>query len=231
MRTLLRLKRLKVLSIKYMGIYKFENFESKNILHGISTMKFGTMKNEDGSVNRKNIKFFLKTLNMPEDVVCMGQVHGSSVEVIDNIKQLLIDGTDGLITDKKNLSLCILTADCLPVLFYDKKRSVIGVAHGGYKGLKAGIINNMLSKLQYEFSCNPDDIIVGVGPGIEKKCYEVGGEMIDIRKIAIEQLLNVGIKEENIENMDHCTRCDSEQLYSYRGGDKTRRFATVISLV
>lgn len=213
-----------------MGIYKFENFKSNNILHGISTRKFGTMKNEDGSVNRRNLKNFLKSLNTPEDVVCMGQVHGSRVEVIDNIKQLLIDGTDGLITDQKNLSLCILTADCLPILFYDKKRIVIGVAHGGYKGLKAGIINNMLTKLQNEFNSNPDDIIVGVGPGIEKKCYEVGGEMIDIRQIANEQLLSLGIKEENIKNIDHCTRCDSEKFYSYRGGDKTDRFATVISL-
>lgn len=215
-----------------MKIYTFKSFKTQeHVNHGISTKYFGSMKNEENSINRNNLNKFLTVLNLPLNAICMGQVHGGNVETIKNDKQLLIKNTDGLITDKKNIPLCIVVADCLPVLFFDKKRQIIGVAHAGRKGLMAGIIANTLNKFVEEFKSDTKDIIVGIGPGIEKHCYKVNGEYVDIRQIAINQLLRSGIDKSNIESLDVCTKCNKEELYSYRNGDIFNRFVAVISLI
>ncbi|HUQ85003.1 MAG TPA: polyphenol oxidase family protein [Candidatus Limnocylindrales bacterium] len=215
-----------------MDIYKFKVFSHfKNISHAISTKKFGTIKNDDNLINRENLTKFLKHVKLPDSAICMNQIHSGNVEVVNNFDKLLIENTDGLVTAKKNISLCVVTADCLPILFFDPINQVIGVAHAGRKGLLKGIIKNTIEKFKKEFKSDSKNIFVGIGPGIEKKCYEVNGRLLDLRKIAQQMLLDEGIIQENIEDIDLCTKCNSELLYSYRRGDKYDRFATVISMV
>ncbi len=215
-----------------MNIFQFKKFKSnRNIKHAISTKDFGSMKNEDGSVNRNNLNKFLKASNLPHNPVCMGQVHGGDVAVVENSNQFIVNNTDGLITNKKDVPLCVLTADCLPIILFDPKKQIAGIVHAGLKGLQNGIIKNMIKKFKDSFKSDPSDIIVGIGPGIEKKCYEVDGSLVDIKKIAIDSLQNLGIKPANIESIDTCTKCNDKDFYSYRNGDIYPRFATVVSLV
>ncbi len=215
-----------------MKTYAFKTFSSnKNIKHGISTRHFGSMKNIDGSINRDNLKSFLIGQNINSDAVCMGQVHSGNIEIVTSADNMLIDNTDGLITNKKDIPLCVVTADCLPILFYDINKKVIGVAHGGRKGLALGVIKNIISKFVNQFDCNPRDIIVGIGPGIEEKCYEVDGKHMNIRKKAQDQLLAGGIKPEHIENINICTKCSKDDFFSFRRGDKNDRFVSAITLV
>lgn len=214
-----------------MKIFQFNNLLAyKNIKQGVSTREFGSMKNEDGSSKKEDLNVFLKELNISSSAITMGQVHGSNVIEIKDINVSRVENTDGMITAAKNTPLTVLTADCLPIVFYDPKKQIIGIVHGGRKGLYAGIIENTIDKLKSEFNSDPKNIIVGIGPGIEKKCYEVDSEFIDIRKIAHNALVKIGIKEENIEDMDICTKCNMDKFYSYRGGDLNSRFASVISL-
>ncbi len=215
-----------------MDVLNFNNLSKfKNVVHGISTKKFGTMKNEDGSVNIKNLSAFLNSLGLENVPVLMKQVHGGNIEGVKDALKSPIENTDGLVTDQKSISLVVFTADCLPILFYDSKNKVIGIAHAGRKGLQVRIIKNIIEKFKGMYKSDPLDIIVGVGPGIEKTCYEVDGEFMDLRKIANDQLLTEGILEQNIENIDLCTKCNSDLFYSYRGRDKTERFAGIISLI
>lgn len=216
-----------------MKILQFQSLLSENnIQHGISTRAYGSIKNQNGSINKVSLENFLNDLNLPFDkAVKMNQTHSGNIAIVGVDDGGLSDGVDGLITNKKNIPLYVLTADCLPILFYDTKKQIIGVAHAGSKGLIAGIIANTLNKFVNEFQSNPKDIIVGIGPGIEQKCYEVNGEYIDIRQIAIEQLINSGINKSDIESLDICTKCSGDEFYSYRNGDVYNRFATVISLV
>lgn len=214
-----------------MKVVKFKKLENqKNIIHGISMKEFGSMKNTDNTINRKNLESFLANLSLPKIGICMEQVHGGNVAVVSDKNKLLIENTDGLVTDKKNIPLCVLTADCLPLLFFDIKKEVIGIAHGGRKGLKLGIVENVVKEFIQQFGSDPRDIIVGMGPGIEKNCYEVEGAFMDIRKMTINSLLASGVLMENIESLDICTK-DSSDFYSYRNGDDTNRFVSVISLV
>jgi len=202
----------------------------KDIDHAISSRDFGSMKNKDGTIDYTNLNKFLKTVDIPINPVSMEQVHGERIGVVNDNKLALIENVDGLITNKKNIALCVFTADCLPILFFDKNKKIIAIVHAGRKGLLKGVIENMLKKLKEQFLSNLLDIIVGIGPGIEKKCYQVDGQFIDIRKIAIELLLNNGIKKENIENLDICTKCNKDLFYSYRGENNNNRFVSVISM-
>ena len=220
----------------------------------ISTKADGSMKKSDGTIDLENIKVFLNNKNLFEKVVCMEQVHGGDIAVVSNNTQEIIHGVDGLITNTKKLSLGVVTADCLPILFFDSKKGVIGVAHAGSKGLLKKIIQNILTQFKTKFQSAPKDIMVSIGPSIEKDCYEVGKEMIDsfqqtyptftgkyddkagkyyldLRNIALQSLIKEGILEEHIEIASDCTKCSTEIYYSYRGGDKTGRFVSVISLV
>jgi polyphenol oxidase len=215
-----------------MNVFRFEKLLGfRDIAHGVSTKDVGTMKNEDSTVSQSGIKRFLKFLNLSEEAVCMKQVHGGDVAVVKDKIDFQISSVDGLITNIKNIPLLVFVADCLPILFYDPRKGVVGVGHAGRKGLQSGVIKNIIEKYKSEFGSSPEDIIVGIGPGIEKKCYKVDGELLDIREIANEQLLSEDIKNENIENMDICTKCNMDKFYSYRGGDKDDRFAAVISMI
>lgn len=209
----------------------FDNLSQyENVIHGVSTREFGSMKNEDGMPNGDNIDKFIKSLGLSKRGICMHQVHGANVRVVRSIKDLNIGEADGMVTNIKNISICVLVADCLPVLFFDPVRVAIGVGHGGRRGLQKKIMKNMIEKMESEFASDPEDIIVGIGPGVEKDCYEVYKELMDIRKIAKDQLLEAGVLEKNIEDMNVCTKCNMDKFYSYRGGDEYGRFAGVVCL-
>ena len=233
------------------GRYQFHSFlQYKGIVHGISSQAFGSM-NE--TVDRDALSYFAKSLAIDGDIVCMRQIHSGNVYIVNDTSELLIAETDGLITNRKNLSLAVLTADCLPVFFYDQQKEVIAIAHAGYKGLLNHILENTVKRFVADFRSDPKDIIVGIGPCVEQDCYEVGKDRIaqfhhafptfknisterdgrqylNLREIARQCLAKEGILEGHIEIMDICTRCD-ENFYSYRRGDKEKRFVSIISLV
>lgn len=211
---------------------KFDNLlRFTNLLLGISTKEFGSMKHEDNSINRENLDNFTASLGISAAGVTMHQVHGADVEVVKSAGELSVGKADGMITNIKNVPLCVLVADCLPILFYDNRNKVIGLAHSGRRGLESGVIRGVIDKMKQEFGSNARDIIVGIGPGIEMKCYEVEGHLINLSKMAQNNLLDAGVMTENIENLNICTKCNKENFYSFRRGDISDRFAVVISLV
>ena len=223
------------------------------IKHAISTKSFGSIKKENGSLNFANLLKFAKSQKFPSMPIGMDQVHGTTVSMVENNRELVLPKTDGMVTSKKDLPLTIVTADCLPILFYDTKNAAIGVAHVGRKGLVAGIIPEIVSTMQSAYDSDPKDIIVGIGPSIQRDCYEVDETIVkefektfpdfegifskkdnryylDLRAAAMQSLQKEGILEKHIEISDVCTKCD-ERFYSYRRGDKMGRFASIISLV
>jgi YfiH family protein len=235
--------------------FQFKNLLSQSdIVHGISTKAFGSMKkNDDLQIDRAALSKFAFSVGCSDDVIVMQQIHSGNVSVITHTQQKRIAEIDGLVTNQKNIPLAVLTADCLPIMLYDHKNYVVGISHAGYRGLLNHIVEHTLEKFVSNFNSNPEDILVGIGPSIETMCYEVGKEVIDefenvfpalknmyvkkdgkfyldLRKIALQCLMQQGILEEHIEIMDICTKCD-EHFYSYRGGDKNKRFASMISLV
>ncbi len=85
---------------------------------------------------------------------------------------------DGMVTNIPGIALCILTADCVPVLFADRRAGVIGAAHAGWKGALGGILESTLAAME-KLGANRKDIHAAIGPCIGQESYEVGPEFRD----------------------------------------------------
>lgn len=197
-------------------------------------MKIGTV---DAEVNRN--RFFVSHGFTTNNVVSAEIVHGNTVAAVtaDDAGKV-IPQADALVTQSQNLYLSVTVADCLPIFFYDANTKVIGMAHAGWRGLVAGILGNVIDAMKEEFSTNPADIQVSIGPAIGKCHFETGEEVvqsfspsfpaavkkdeelnkwhIDLIAIAKEQLMAKGILSTNIEATMECTYCNSEKYFSFR---------------
>lgn len=179
------------------------------------------------------------------------QVHGTDIKIISD-NNCSLEESDAIITNKFNTPIMIYTADCVPLIFFDKKKKVVGLAHAGWKGTFNNIVEKVIDTLVNEFGANKDNIEVVIGPHITVDNYEVSKELIDkfsvlkiedyyvekdnhyflnLFNINKELLLRSGIKESNIENTGFCTVGNNDEFYSYRKDNKTtKRIATVIQL-
>ena len=80
---------------------------------------------------------------------------------------------DGLVTNKKDITLMATNADCLLIMLYDPTKNVIGNIHSGWKGTIGKIIVNAINKMKEEYGCNPNDIEAYLSPSIRKCHFEV----------------------------------------------------------
>ncbi|MFN7056281.1 peptidoglycan editing factor PgeF [Hyphomonas sp.] len=82
---------------------------------------------------------------------------------------------DAMVTDVAGIALCVLSADCTPVLFADPEAGVIGAAHAGWKGALAGVLVNTVREMAV-LGAQPERIRAAIGPAIQQESYEVGPE-------------------------------------------------------
>ena len=171
------------------------------------------------------------------------------------------DEIDGIITQDKNISTMITTADCNPIIIYDTKKNIVANIHSGWKGTIKRIYLKAVDILVNNFSSNIEDIVVCIGPSIRKCCfsseeesfkekflniwedeknyitYEENGRFhIDLVYLIKRDLLNIGIKKENIADANICTMCNYEDFFSYRIATKNKQedfgcMATVVELI
>ena len=114
----------------------------------------------------------------PLPLVILKQVHGNHVIRLSDLKDVGKEG-DGLVANAKGVALGILTADCGPVLFYDPEAHVIGACHAGWRGAKAGILQETLDAME-EMGASRSRIYATLGPTIQQDNYEVGPEFPDL---------------------------------------------------
>lgn len=81
---------------------------------------------------------------------------------------------DAMVTDRPNILLGIVTADCVPVLFVDRQAGVVGAAHAGWKGALSGVADNTITAME-ALGADRDRITCAIGPCIAQKSYEVDG--------------------------------------------------------
>ncbi len=128
---------------------------------------------------------------------------------------------DAIVTNKPNIILGILTADCLPILFADEKNKVIAAAHSGWKGAFSGVIENTVETMR-SLGAEEDNIIATIGPAISKNSYEVGAEFFDK---FIEQ------SPENSQFFAKAPAADDKYLFDLAGYAKHRLLASGISQI
>ena len=101
----------------------------------------------------------------------MHQTHSNKAEIVNDKSPERIY-SDAILTKNSSLALCVLTADCAPILIYEKREKIIGCIHAGWKGAFTGIIENTIEKLK-ELNGKPQELVVSIGPCISQKSYEV----------------------------------------------------------
>lgn len=124
---------------------------------------------EHVAANRRTL---VETLALPSEPYWLSQIHGTAVVNLDTDPGGLPEA-DASITSTPNTVCAVLTADCLPVLFCDQAGTQVAVAHAGWRGLAAGVLEATVA----DFTVAPEQILVWLGPAIGPQAFEVGDEV------------------------------------------------------
>ena len=154
-------------------------------LGGVSTDQYYSLNCGKGSNDNKaninrNLKFVADYYDLKiNNIITLHQTHSNKALIIpgQNINKHNLC-FDGIVTDKKNIILGILTADCAPILFFDPINMVVGACHAGWRGALTGIIENTLIKMR-NIGSKTKNIRCAIGPCIGQQSYEVGKDFYD----------------------------------------------------
>ena len=133
----------------------------------------------DQNINvKKNYELILKSLNF-EKSFSVKQVHSNKVICAeDHFNKNTEIEADAIICKSFDLAISVTTADCAPILIFDRKELIVGVAHAGWKGAVKGITDNLIERFQMNGSVI-ENILVAIGPCIGKASFEVKSDMIN----------------------------------------------------
>tara|TARA_B100000945_G_C20411184_1_gene612661 strand:- start:367 stop:1137 length:771 start_codon:yes stop_codon:yes gene_type:complete len=170
-----------------------ENFKNNNnIDHCFFSRKNGTSKGIYESLNcgvgskdektniEKNLNIVSKKFRINfNQLVLMNQTHSNKAEIIENKNNIVRVKADAIITQNNSFALCVLTADCAPILLYETEKKIVGCIHAGWKGAMNSIIENTLEKI-LEIGGKKENLSVCIGPCIGQKSYEVKEDFYSI---------------------------------------------------
>ena len=150
-------------------------FSRKNgVSSGIyKSLNCGIGSKDDINNVKKNLEIVSKTFDLQSNkLAIMNQTHSNKVLSVQSINNLKRFDCDALLTSSESIALCVLTADCAPILIYEAQKKIVGCIHAGWKGAFSGIIENTILKLS-EMGGDKNKLIVTVGPCISQNNYEV----------------------------------------------------------
>jgi YfiH family protein len=154
-----------------------------NKLGGKSTGIFKSLNCGSGSSDKKNVLENLKIVcnkirTRPKKIFLLNQVHSNKFHYIN--KNSKFNNTfkgDALVTDKRNIPIAVLTADCAPILIHDQNKRMIAAIHAGWRGAYKDIIKKVV-KFMITKGCSPKNITAAIGPCISCNNYQVKGDFI-----------------------------------------------------
>lgn len=245
--------------------YQFEGLDAiQGLLHAVltriggvsrgpyATLNLGHTVGDDEEAVDENHRRALRPLGWkPTDVVSPWQVHSAAVDVVGpEHRGTVRPETDALVTDAPEVPLLMRFGDCAPVLLCDPGKHVTAMAHAGWRGVVAGVVEACLRVMTGQMGCRAQDIQAGIGPTIGPCCYEVGADVAGriaeacpagaavVRRVngrvyadlpgAVEaQLRARGVGR--IEQAGLCTSCHVDEFFSHRAEEgETGRFGVVI---
>ena len=207
---------------------------------------------EHVKANLENLKACLP--KRPHALVIPRQTHTTNVRVLTNVPtEDELQDVDAVVTSLKNTCVCVSTADCVPVLLYDKKRQVVAAIHAGWRGTVGRIVEKTLDVMHGQYGTEGKDVVACIGPSISLESFEVGDEVydafaeagfdmnrmarryekwhIDLWEANRMQLLAKGVLPEQIEVVGICTYQQHEDFFSARRlGIKSGRILSGICL-
>lgn len=192
----------------------------------------------------EHVKANLETLSSllpkyPCVMVIPRQTHTTNVRVITSVPTVEeLQDVDAVVTHLKDFCLCVSTADCVPVLLYDKEKQVVAAVHAGWRGTVGRIVEKTLEVMKSHYGSEGKDVIACIGPSISLESFEIGDEVyaafeeagFDMTRIARQykkwhldlweanrmQLLAHDVLPEHIEVAGVCTFQHHEDFFSAR---------------
>ena len=184
--------------------------------------------------------------HLPQDPVWLKQVHGARVVRADAVNDS--PEADAAYTRRAETVCAVMVADCMPVLLCDTQASVVAIAHAGWRGLSAGVIENTIAAM----GAKANDLLAFLGPAIGPAAFEVGADvrdaflaadaaaaaaftphregkwLADVFLLGGQRLARAGVHR--IYGGGLCTVSDPARFYSYRRDRMTGRMAALIWL-
>ncbi len=191
-----------------------EAFSTQRNGIGVSEGTYGSFNvspycNDKEEHVRANLTILAGILGLPvETILLPHQTHGVQCKTITGDffgfsageQRRFLDNTDALVTSLPGVCIGVTTADCVPVLLFDRKRKTTAAIHAGWRGTAGHIVRSTVEKLQSCFRCRPEDIVAVLGPSISKRAFEVGQETYDTFR---ENGFNMPLIAENISGKWH----------------------------
>ncbi len=178
-----------------------------------------------------------------KDLVLSKQIHGSKIALVGkNDIGKMREGADGLITKESKVKIAVKTADCVPILFYEPVKKIVGVVHAGWRGTLDLIAEKMVQKIE-NLGGEAKNLVVAIGPHIGLCCYDIDKERaktfeekfgtdpkmisflddrphLDLADVNFLTLLKAGVKKENLDVPPSCTSCQKDLFFSFRRSKK-----------
>ncbi|MBN2472770.1 MAG: peptidoglycan editing factor PgeF [Anaerolineae bacterium] len=176
--------------------YQFEQWQDavEAPVHGVFTriggmsappwdgLNVGSTVGDDPEAVARNRALLLEALQLQDRAECtVWQVHSADTIVVNGAgcEERVLAQADGMVTRRRDVTLTMRFADCVPILFYDPAAQVIGMAHAGWRGTVAGAGPSVVRRMVAEYGCRPADIQAGIGPSIGPEHYQVGEEVVE----------------------------------------------------
>jgi YfiH family protein len=236
------------------GFFGREGGRSKGELAS-NNMSISVGDNPDLVVSNRSSAAYAMGEHGIKDLVVFKQVHSTTVVTLTDRPQGVVEA-DAMVTNRSDLLLGILTADCAPVLFADPDAGIVGAAHAGWKGAAGGIVNGTVLAM-VGLGADPGNIRAAIGPTISGRNYEVGPETaaqivaldkaaaahisipegktrehFDIPGLLMEQLFGAGVGL--VSDLGMCTYASPGVVFSHRyathHGTTTGRQIAIIGL-
>ena len=170
-----------MITSKKLSIFKKINHGFFNKNGGVSkgiykSLNCGLGSSDNKNTVKKNLRIVKKRIckNIKKNIFLPHQIHSNKFVYIDKKFKVTNERikADAVITDQEKTPIAVLTADCVPILLYDKKRNMIAVIHAGWKGAFKGIIKKVVDFMVIK-GCRNKNIIASIGPCISQKSYNV----------------------------------------------------------
>ncbi|GIW44165.1 MAG: laccase domain protein [Candidatus Binatia bacterium] len=169
----------------------------------------------------------------------MRQVHGTAVRVVDHVPSGEPPECDGLVTNMHGAAVCVLTADCVPILLASSDGALVAAVHAGWRGTAGRVAAEAVRAMVENFDVPATQLWAALGPSIGACCYEVGDEVaalvaaaglgkalirgrrgrchLNLRLANRVTLHEAGVPPEQIFDVGGCTACSTQMFFSHRG--------------
>ena len=140
-----------------------------------SSLNLRSSSNDSPDNIKQNRQIIADFFSIPsQNLIFLNQQHQNNAHIVTNTSIARFDG-DGLVTKTSQIGLCIITADCVPILLFDNTQKIIGACHAGWKGALGGIIENTILKME-SLGAKRENIIAAAGACISVESYEVNDD-------------------------------------------------------